>query len=740
MPDPNSTSFPARCLQLLLPWSRAAERHWYPSPADPNLGCYRSGYNSWGVQTNQKYISAMAVLAAHGPATHRSHSLARALAALRFMLATHLTGEHRCTDGTQWGHTWISALGIERMMHAIPLLNDAMTVPDHVSLRRVLTSESDWLLHHYTKGGHTGIVADPWNHTGKNVPESNLWNGALLWRTAVMYPDHPHVADWQERAHRFLINAVSIAADATDDHIIADQPIRARHAGANFFPHYGLDHHGYLNLGYMVICTSNAAMLHFDLKALNLPRPQSLDHHQADLWAVLRRMIFADGRLARLGGDTRIRYAYCQDYLLPALMYAADHLNDLHALALADAQLNLIEQETRTNPDGSFYASRLAELSEANPYYYTRLESDRAAALAMALIYRRLVQSPPGPAPSHSFESSVTGGWSEPDHGDVLHRCPTRLASFSWRADHLMQGLCLPPDDGHLAEWQHNLAGIVRFIHHPNAKSARYRPHRKLRDHRIDSFDGGFFLTSGAVFEGVDLELAEGWTGTDSALHQLVFAALPDGHTVVALQHCRTAPRRTYIAEVKCLHFNLPNDLFNNFQRRLTTATGPLSLHSPATSDQILPLASTWANVEDRLGIIGLYGADNLSIHRSPRSPRRRLPLPPHRRDLLPLSHRRAARRSRPSHPRHRLDGHRQRRHAHHPAPRPHQRLPLPRHRHPRSPLRRNHRHGRPPLPPLGQLLFPTSRRTPRPPRGRHLPRRGHRLAGIDGWFHPQAR
>src|SRR5690606_36486925 len=225
-------------------------------------------------------------------------------------------------------------------------LKSHLTDADCAALRRVLVSEADWLLSDYTKGGHGGPTGALWNSTGRNEPESNIWNGALLWRTAVMYPDEPRAAEWQRRAHHFLLNGVSIPADAEDDTLIAGQPVRQWHAGPNFFPHYALDHHGYLNVGYMVICMSNAAMLYFDLKQQGLAIPESLHHHQADLWQVLRRMIFADGRLARIGGDTRIRYAYCQDYLLPALLYAADHLGDAHALELVAGQLEWIERES----------------------------------------------------------------------------------------------------------------------------------------------------------------------------------------------------------------------------------------------------------------------------------------------------------------------------------------------------------------------------------------------------------
>ena len=120
-------------LRILERWPAYAERFWWNDPARPDLGCFGSGYNSWGVQTNQKYLGAMAVLATHpeldeaAAGCSREAILDRALRALRYSLATHVSGDHHCSDGTRWGHTWISALGIERMMHGGEALEEHLT-------------------------------------------------------------------------------------------------------------------------------------------------------------------------------------------------------------------------------------------------------------------------------------------------------------------------------------------------------------------------------------------------------------------------------------------------------------------------------------------------------------------------------------------------------------------------------------------------------------------------------------
>src|SRR5690606_37910122 len=127
------------------------------------------------------------------------------------------------------------------------------------------------------------------------------------------------------------------------------------------------------------------------------------------------------------------------------------------------------------------------------------------------------------------------------------------------------------PDDGHLAEWSNNLAGRVRLMGDDGRIQGAHDPHRTLLDAHVESFPGGF-LASGAVMEGVNVTVPEGWNGTDGATHQWVLAALPDGHTMVGIQLCRANAILVISLDAKALQLNLPNDLYNGFARRLVTA------------------------------------------------------------------------------------------------------------------------------------------------------------------------
>jgi len=590
-------------LRVLQNWPVFAEQYWWDDPQRPDLGCFGSGYNSWGVQTNQKFVGAYGVLAADPQFDEdtvgysREMILDRALRALRYSMASHVSAQHHCSDGTQWGHTWISLLGIERMMHGVEAIEQHLTEADRDALRRLLCSEADALL-------DLEVTGTKWAADGGNRPEANIWNGAFLWRASMMYPDAPRMNEWVEKAHRFLVNGISIEADAEDGTVIAGRPIKDWHVGPNFFPHFALDHHGYLNVGYMVICLSNIAMLHFACKRAGKPAPESLYHHAEDLWRLVKRLIFADGRLIRIGGDTRQRYCYCQDYLLPSLLWAQHYLGDPHARMLEAGALDLIRQEQDNNGDGSFLSNRLETIRNSNPYYYTRLESDKAVVLSMNAYWRRTVGIETG-NPTQEFEEAVRGSWQEPEHAAILHRSPRRIASWSWRASEPPQGLCLPPVSGHLAEWCSNIGGLVKLLGETGKRTV-------LR-HEQAAFNGGF-LTVGTMADSDNAHLPEGWDATDRVPHHYAVAALPDDRTLIVLEYCQITPR-TYLSEIKGLKLNVPNDLFNGYRRSYMTEAGEMI--ADGTCRQVMDLGSRWVNVDGKIGAVGIYGADSFTLHQT---------------------------------------------------------------------------------------------------------------------------
>lgn len=590
-------------LRCLEPWVKAQEKYLYTPPQRSDLICYGTGYNSWGVQTNQKACAAFAVLATDPNFDEKRAGLSRetvldyALKTLRFSLESHIEGNFRCTDGTKWGHTWISALGIERMMHGVEAIGAYLTTEDKQLLRKVLVSESDWLLDHYE------IVAGLFNKDANNKPESNLWNGAVLLRTAAMYPTTPRANEYIEKGICFLINAISLPEDEFSPKVVAGKPVAERFVGANFFPSLALNHHGYLNVGYMVICLSNAAMLHFFYKKRGLQPPEALYHHLQELWEVVKVLTFPDGRLLRIGGDTRVRYCYCQDYAIPAWLLFLDLTEDLTACVFEAGWLAQVEQELQANGDGSFLSQRLEEMSKVSPLYYTRLEADRAVTISMGAYWRRIFDLPTSVP---ELDLPIVS-WFDDYHGASLQRGKRRIASFVWDAAQPPQGLCLPTSSSSLAEWRSNLAGEI--------KGLGFQNQQEVVSHQERKFPGGFFTWGKSNFHSLRMS-AEGHEGEIIAKQQLAFVALPDDATTIVLQRAVNPDRRTYLASNKGLFLQIPNDIFNAKQRTYYTQKGKLELSGFGSQEELLDLESNWLNIENELALVGIYGADSFSIYR----------------------------------------------------------------------------------------------------------------------------
>jgi len=596
-------------LRVLEPWVRSARKDLHSPPDRPDLACYGTGYNSWGVQTNQKALAAFAVLAADPEldedraGTPREAIRDDALRLLRFCLESHVEGAYHCTDGESWGHTWISVLGTERMMHGVEAIEEHLTEEDRALLRKVFVSEAEWLLDEYP------IVAGT---VKNNKPESNLWNGAFLHRVALMYPDCPRAAAFREKGSRFLVNSISIASDAASEQIVDGRQVRDWFVGDNFFEGFGCNHHGYLNVGYMYICLSNAAMFHFSCKNQGWEAPQALYHHVADLWRLVKRFVFPDGRLLRIGGDTRVRYCYCQDYVIPAWIMMAD-LGDPDCARLEQGWLETVRQEVQANGDGGFLTTRCADLRRGSPQYFTRLEADRAVTVSMGAYWRRAV---PPPGQRDATPAVDAGGrqpaepvfqWSDEYHGACFVRGRNRLVSWVWRAAELPNGLCLPPADSSLAEWRQNLAGEVTGMGLTNGC--------EVRNHGYSTFEAGF-LTWGEVAVMTSDMVSEGEKGGQLARQWIVFAALPDDRTAMIMQFCKTT-LRAFVRSRKGLSLLVPNDIFNGCLRTYFAESGAHELPGAGwRHESILDLRSEWVNIEDKLGVVKAYGSEELVVNR----------------------------------------------------------------------------------------------------------------------------
>lgn len=571
MQFPSSLDF----TRAAVPFLRALPRHLRDVPGEPSLRHYGTGESGhWAVQINQQVAGALACLASLPPETLAEAGCAQsaaelrdlALAMTRYSLRTHRTGDLDCTDGKKWGRHWISVLGYERMIPGLDLLREFFTAADKARLRALVECECDYRMNEYE------LVADPDASTGRNKPESNIWNGAFLLRAAADMAAKAARSDegtcfaWRERGTDFLVNGLSFPEDASDENMVLGKPVRERFVGANFFADGALDHHGYLNVGYAYVCLSNLALLHFSFKRRGLPPPEGFMRNLRRVWEWCKRCTFPDGRLLRIGGDSRARYTYCQAFALQGWHLAWNLWRDEDAARFARGYLGLVAKEQAENPDGSFYGKRLAAMRAESPWWETRLECDPFTVLATSAHWAASAAA--CGASESEGERPPSAIWTGAYHGAALLRTPGAVRSVVARAfcgptrpnarnfhETGPAALCLPENRSDMAEWSGNLFAFVGLRGPKHVGSAT-----------VEETPGGFrWRWEGVILE--DNPLGEGESAYPVLRRVCTAEALPDGRTMRFSDRVECIKETTLPAGLRALHLQVPNDVYNDFKR-----------------------------------------------------------------------------------------------------------------------------------------------------------------------------
>ena len=582
---------------------------------DPMLEYYGTGGSGhWAVQCSLQVMSGLAILstvpdeelkAAGSPFTARELR-ERALRMFRYAMRIHITGDLPATDGGRWGDGWISVLGTERSAEAVRILEPDLGDDERARLKALLVKECDYRLNEYPI--EAGLSFQ------KNKPESNIWNASVMFRTAALYPDLPQAPKYVEKARRMLLNALTCPSDAKEPWYV----------GPNFTDNWSLDHHGYLNVGYMYGTLSNLAFMHFWFRDRGeTPPPEEL-HHLADLWRTCKLLTFPDGRLCRIGSDTRVRWAYCQLFAFQAWLLVQDVLGDAEAAGFESNYLARVLEEQAENEDGSFFGRRLSEMRDSSWYYYTRLEADAFFTMAYAYRWHRRYRFP---AP-RAVEIPERGeSWEEPYQRALFLRTPKSVRSVVFRAqgavsqfDYAPNILCVPTDTSDLADWAGNLVGRVGVNRESDwwgGTPDTWPTNGLVRTLTEDAYGRGFRMDfSCDVNENA--RMGEGEKLRNVAKRHMEVEAVSDGATMAIHERVTMETSETLPRGYRTLHLTIPNDVHNGHVRTFRGGSFAATYSKPPAADTTVETGSRVLTVDDRLSVVAVKDGD-LRIRRTVR-------------------------------------------------------------------------------------------------------------------------
>ncbi|MHB8901846.1 MAG: discoidin domain-containing protein [Thermoguttaceae bacterium] len=426
----------AACARAMALWGEVLSEQIRPVPGRPGQAYYGLGAETendvrpigYAVMLNGLlWRMREATAAGAGPPSTDPRAGRRrddAIAALRYLTASHVTGPSTCLSGKPWGDGWQSAMWARAAGMGAWALWDELDGDLALAAARMIEHEADRFLDQAPK---SSVNRD----TGA---EENAWNALILSLAANMMSRHPRAAEWDRAAKRYMYNVFSVPADAENDSAGDDGlPVKAWVSTVNAHDDFTVENHGLVHLGYQK--TSVAQLLENAVHYLVAGRepPAACRHHVAEAAELLYRCAGWDGSPVYFGGnDWKIVHSQPTD--LP--IYSA------LSIVAGDGRAALQEQRG---------LERVGRLQAAEGRFFNErrdLEYGGLCATRLATCYLAHAAAGAGAEPisPEEFDRQMTGAWHLEGGRAMLHRTPDKFASFAFGPKWLALTLPRGPD------------------------------------------------------------------------------------------------------------------------------------------------------------------------------------------------------------------------------------------------------------------------------------------------------
>jgi hypothetical protein len=280
--------------------------------------------------------------------------------------------------------------------------------------------------------------------------------------------------------------------------------------------------------------------------------------------------------------------------------------DDPDARRMEHDRIALLEQEQLMNGDGSFYGGRFTQsVFRDRPAQY---ETDTYANIALCYLLHRHGKAP-SPTKAGALWQHLEGSWSSAESGWVLGRSSKLFTSFSWRYLGGVRpvGLFIPTGCAHMAEWMPAQLVGAFDVEGIDPRKTNYK-------YKETKFETGVSTTGEITYSDT--------AGKPLVSQQISYTALTGEGIAVVLERT-TAADSISVKSSRAVNLAVANDVFNGSSRDIAgrdleiSLTGAKNLETAKVKTTLLPAASPWICVDDKLGIALLNGVDSFVIHDS---------------------------------------------------------------------------------------------------------------------------
>jgi hypothetical protein len=490
---------------------------------------------------------------------------------LRYLTASHVTGGGACVNGKPWGDQWQSAMWARAVGMAGWFLWPHLDEELQSSVARLVEYEADRFITQPPKSSLR-------NDTGA---EENAWNAGITALACNMMPSHPRAKAWEEAALSYMYNTFSVAADARDA-APGDlgRPVKAWVTTVNAHDDFTVENHGLVHVGYL---KNSASMLQENILPWLITGgkiPKACMHHVPEVFDLLIRCMAWDGAPVYFSGtDWKLYHEQSCEIVAYAMLSLLK--SDRRAAYLEKTALPWILRQQRSEK-GYYNVRRDLE--------YGGLCATRLIACCLA---HGIADSSPEPIGAAEFGRLVSGTRHLVSSKAVVHRTPSKFASFSWSQKRMALSM---PRDGTWVIWPH-FASYLGILEGQDS-SQRNAP---LNGLRVETQPDGFRVSG-------TLRRCGGKLGQD-----FFFDSSPGDFTVY-IERLRMAEGfRPKSRETGVIGLEYP---LGSNERSLYGPWGTVKTTGYGGHSQVRALFGDWLNIGDAVGFVVRRGDGQKNLMR----------------------------------------------------------------------------------------------------------------------------
>jgi hypothetical protein len=308
------------------------------------------------IRPNTGAVEGFCFLYRFGPYDEKIVGVSRAdllrktiLPMMRYLTATHVTGQRLTSDGRKWGDHWQSSFWTQMLGRGAWWIWADLPEDLRKDVRRVVVHEADRIAH--TTPPHQ-IALD-------TKAEENAWNSRILEVAVLLMPNDPRRAEWDAAYQKWVVSSFLRPADEHGQKIVDGRTVAEQFSGANIHDDFTLENHRIVHPDYMgCIGLSLGALVDYSMTGRK--PPEAMFYNVCEIYENLKWFALPSGchlypngqdwELFRCGGNLGfIMAVYAHD---PDGWFLA-----CRSLDTLEKMQNRFKSGVVYGPDESFFAS-----------------------------------------------------------------------------------------------------------------------------------------------------------------------------------------------------------------------------------------------------------------------------------------------------------------------------------------------------------------------------------------------